>query len=421
MTALKIWAQDTRLDFPQMVSGLLDRFTRLWWECPTTTQELGQGYEFRRQLENEKRTDQAIAILDEAMLQRRRNGWNKDNLLHTLTDTFFDYTQKVFGFNPGHMQALRSYGFEEALIQFARMARQFDPSVSAMDIYQAGRNLWSMNFVQLLLGLPVEVSPSSFAYSMLYPYTDNYLDDPMINENAKRLFNRRFAGRLSGENNRPLNERERRIYALIEMVETQYDRRRYPQVYESLLAIHRAQGRSLSLLQGDISPYAVDVLGISFEKGGTSVLADGYLVAGTLTSAQQEKMFAYGALTQLVDDLEDAKNDQQAGLMTIFSQTLGHWRLDEITNRLLYFGQRVVEILAADVPPSLEPLLSFFAEAVPLVVIQAAAGQRRYYSREYVRNMQAHYPLRFSAIENRQKRLYRKSQGLSELVTALID
>lgn len=420
MTAMKIWAQDTRLDFPQMVSGLLDRFTRLWWECPTTNQELGHGYEFRRQLENEKRTDQVIAILDEAMLQPRRNGWNRDALLRSLTNTFFDYTQEVFGFDTGQMQALRSYGFEEALMQFARMARQFDPSVSAMDIYQAGRNLWSMNFVQLLLGLPVEVTPSSFAYSMLYPYTDNYLDDPLINGNAKRLFNRRFAWRLAGEDIRPLNEHERRIYALIAMVEAQYDRRQNPQVYESLLAIHRAQARSLGLLQGDISPYAVDVLGIGFEKGGTSVLADGYLVAGTLSPAQWEKMFAYGTLTQLVDDLEDAKNDQQAGLMTIFSQTLGHWRLDEITNRLLYFGQRVVEILAADTPPSLEPLLSFFAESVPLVVIQAAAGQRRYYSREYVRNMQAHYPLRFSAMEGRQKRLYRKSQGLSELVAALI-
>ena len=31
-----------------------------------------------------------------------------------------------------------------------------------------------------LLGLPVEVTPAVFAYSMLYPYTDNYLDDPAI-------------------------------------------------------------------------------------------------------------------------------------------------------------------------------------------------------------------------------------------------
>lgn len=411
---------DDRCSFPEIVEGYLSRFRSLWWECPTTPHNLGRKYEFRRQLENEKRTDQALAILDEAMLQPRSNGWNKEAVLHKLMDTFYDYTQDVFNFESGHMQALKNYGFEDALRQFAAMARQFDPSISIADIYQAGRNLWSMNFVQLLLGLPVQVSPSAFAYSMLYPYTDNYLDDPQIGEDAKRLFNRRFAQRLVGEDVAPLNGREERIYALVEMVESQFDRQRYPLVYDSLIAIHKAQTRSLILLQGDSSPYAVDVLGICFEKGGTSVLADGYLVAGDLTPVQQEKMFAYGALTQLVDDLEDAQIDQRSGLMTVFSQTLGNWRLDEITNRTMHFGTKVVEILAADAPSTLEPLITMFAEAIPLVVIRSAAGHRRYYSRDYVRNMQAHYPLRFSAVESRQKRLYRKQQGLSGLVEALI-
>lgn len=421
MSVMKVWTGDIRLDFSQAVSGLLDRFTRLWWECPTTPQDLGRNYEIRRQLENEKRTDRALAVLDEALLQPRRNGWNRESLLRKLIDTFYDYTQEIFDFEPSHMQALRAYGFEDSLRQFARMARQFDPSVPATDIYQAGRNLWSMNFVQLLLGLPIEVTPSSFAYSMLYPYTDNYLDDPRVSEDAKRLFNRRFARRLAGEEEKPLNEREQRIFTLVGMVEAQYDRRRYSQVYESLGAIHKAQARSLALLQGDVSPYAVDVLGICFEKGGTSVLADGYLVAGRLTPAQQEKMFAYGALTQLVDDLEDAQSDRQSGLMTVFSQTLGRWRLDEITNRTLCFGKRVVEILAADAAPLLNPLITLFAEAVPIVVIRAAAGHRRYFSRDYVLRMQAHYPLRFSAVESRQKRLFRKMTELSTLLDALID
>jgi hypothetical protein len=418
--ALKIWPNESRLIFPQVVEGLLDRFTRLWWECPTTNRDLGRNYELHCQLENEKRTDQTLAVLDNALLEPRRNGWDREDLLRKLTDTFFNYTQEIFGFEPGHMQALRAYGFEEALRQFARMARQFDPSITMGDIYQAGRNLWSMNFVQLLVGRPVEVTPSAFAYSMLYPYTDNYLDDPLISEDAKRLFNRRFALRLAGEMVKPLNEREERIFSLVAMVEAQYDRRRHPIVYESLLAIHKAQTRSLSLLQGDASPYAVDVLGICFEKGGTSVLADGYLVAGNLTPSQQEKMFAYGALTQLVDDLEDAQSDRESGLMTVFSQTLGRWWLDEITNRTVCFGERVVEILAADAPPLLDPLINLFREAVPLVIIQAAVGQRRYFTRDYVLTMQAHFPLRFRGMEARQKRIFRNRHELSTLLDALI-
>ena len=420
VSAVNVRSPEARTDFLRVVESLLERFKRLWWECPTTNPDLGNTYEFRRQLENEKRTDQALKVLEDAMLQPREVGWDREGLLRNLVDTFYDYTQEILGLDEGLMKALRAYGFEDALMQFAWMARRFDPAVGMTDIFQAGRNLWSMNFVQLLLGLPVEVTPSSFAYSMLYPYTDNYLDDPHVDESAKRLFNRRFARRLAGEVLEPLNVREERIYTLVGMVEGQYERRYYPQVYDSLLAIYRAQTRSLGLLRGDASPYAVDVLGICLEKGGTSVLADGYLVAGDLTPAQQEKMFAYGALTQLVDDLEDAQSDRQAGLMTVFSQTLGHLRLDEVANRVLHFGAYVVDILATDAPASLEPLMTLFHDAVPLVMIQAAAGQRRYFSHDYALNMQAHYPLRLGAMERRRKQLYRKRKELNSLVDALI-
>ena len=64
----------------------------------------------------------------------------------------------------------------------------------------------------------------------------------------------------------------------------------------------RAQCRSLELLHRTASPYEVDVLGISLEKGGTSVLADGYLVAGSLTRPQAELAFGFGAYLQIVDD-----------------------------------------------------------------------------------------------------------------------
>jgi hypothetical protein len=124
--ALRIWPNESRITFPEIVEGLLDQFVRLWWECPTTVQDLGRSYELHRQLENEKRTDQALAVLDNSLIQQGRNGLNKEDLLRKLTDTFFNYTQEIFGFEPQIMQALRAYGFEDALRQFARMARQFN-------------------------------------------------------------------------------------------------------------------------------------------------------------------------------------------------------------------------------------------------------------------------------------------------------
>ena len=69
------------------------------------------------------------------------------------------------------LDTLLTCGFREALVEFARMARRFDPTISSLDIYQASRNVWMANVIQLLLGIPIAVTPAIFAYSMLYPYT----------------------------------------------------------------------------------------------------------------------------------------------------------------------------------------------------------------------------------------------------------
>jgi hypothetical protein len=67
----------------------------------------------------------------------------------------------------------------------------------------------------------------------------------------------------------------------------------------------------------------IDVLAIGLEKGGTSILADGYLVGNTLSSAPAAFLFGWGAFLQLADDLQDVRLDGQAGLFDHFFQTAG--------------------------------------------------------------------------------------------------
>jgi hypothetical protein len=409
-----------RQEMPQRVEELLETYKRLWWDCPTSLPELGAEYSLHQQLENEKLLDHQINVFENTLNHPPQNQAESLAARQLLSDSFFEFTSAVFDFDPHQSAAIRAYGFEDILLEFARLARNFDPEISIDDIYQAGRNLWSMNFVQILLGLPVRMTPSLFAYSMLYPYTDNYLDNPAISEKDKHSFYQSFRRRLSGKPVSPNNQLEEKIYNLVNMVEGEYDRIRYPHVYESLLAIHQAQGRSVRLLQGDLSPYEVDVLGICFEKGGTSVLADGYLVAGDLTLPQQELMFAYGTLTQLVDDLEDAQSDLQAGLMTVYSQTARHWKLDSVTARTLRFGERAVQILKAGSPPDQKDLMDVIQKSVTPVLILAAAGQNRYFSRDFIAELQRHFPLRFSTLEKKRKRLYRYRREINILANTFI-
>ncbi|MFN1908542.1 hypothetical protein ACK2FV_02805 [Clostridioides difficile] len=73
--------------------------------------------------------------------------------------------------------------------QFIRDARKFDDDLPIGDIMQAMRNVWISNALQLLFGKEIYYSKANFAYSMLYPYTDNYLDNTNIDKNDKILFN----------------------------------------------------------------------------------------------------------------------------------------------------------------------------------------------------------------------------------------
>ena len=86
---------------------------------------------------------------------------------------------------------------------------------------------------------------------------------------------------MAGGRLAPAGRHEEQAWALVSLIESQYRRAEHPEVFASLCAIHRAQERSLELHRAAATG-AGDVLEIIFEKGGTSVLADSWLAAGTL-------------------------------------------------------------------------------------------------------------------------------------------
>jgi hypothetical protein len=269
------------------------------------------------------------------------------------------------------------------------------------------------------MNLPVKVTPSIFAYSMLYPYTDNYLDDPSFASETKHSFNLRFQRCLQGETVTPANPHEAVIKELVAMIEQEYDRQRFPQVWDSLLAIHAAQARSLSLVAPSASPYELDVLGITFKKGGTSVLADGYLAAGDLSPQQANFCFSYGCFTQLVDDLEDLEDDRRKGQITIFTQTLPHWRLDAITNRMIHFGRNLTELIIGFDSPSAPMLRELIQRSLDPVLLDIAGRAGSHYSRTYLHSLESHMPFRFSAVQKQRTKLERNRLLLGRMMDVL--
>ena len=394
--------------FEEIVSGLVTHFKELWWSCEPNLPDLGLAYS-----PNEKRVCESSLVncldrLGEELKRISRDRPDQKAIQARLFPLAGNFLKTTFGLEDRHVAALTSYGFAESIEEFVRQARQFDPDITTADIYQAGRNAWSMNLMQYLLGLPVEVTPAVLAYSLLYPYSDNYLDDPGLPAKEKAAFSRAFERRLEGRPVVPANPGEQKIFDLVGMIEGQFERQLYPEVYASLMAIFRAQSKSMQLQLPNASPYELDVLGLVFEKGGTAVLADGYLVAGSLTPFQREFSFYYGAFTQLMDDLEDVKQDRRDGIMTVFSQTAGHWPLDAVTGRAIVFGNGLLDAMSCFHVSGLETLEEIMRKCITPLMIDSAGRVGYLYSRRTLDEFERHFPYRFSRLKQLRRKVARR-------------
>jgi hypothetical protein len=389
------------------VAALVEGCVARWWACPTTPPDLGRRYSPAEQTSHERQLTQMAEALGTELERGAMTPENERTARERYTAEASRLAQQALGFSEGDLALMRMDDFADMLVDFARQARRFDTGLSAADVMQAGRNVMSAGLLQLLLGRPLALTPAIMAYSLLYPYSDNVLDDPALSPADKRAFNRRFQQRLTGQPLAPANDREAAIDRLVALVEGQFERERYPRVYASLLAIHAAQTRSLELLQASAAPYEVDLLGLTFDKGGTSVLADAYLAAGELSAEEEVFAFELGAFLQCVDDLEDVEVDRRAGRLSVYALAAGHWRLDALTNRTVHFGMQVLSGLDQLPGPDAAARRSFLERGLSQAVIQSAGRARRSHSHGYTRELEAHTPFRFAFVEGLTRRLSR--------------
>ena len=400
------------------VRELNQYFVDLWWESKTSLPDLGPQYTIQAQTQNEKSLlrflDQVEYIL--ANVPRSREDATSAKL--RLGAAFRCLAEESLGFTGTQMDLLPSEAFSEVSEEFVYKARAFDSKLNMEDIYQAGRNVWTANGLQWLLGLPVQLTPSIFAYSLLYPYSDNYLDDPHIARETKLDFNERLRQRLMGDALRPVNAQEQVIFDLVGRIEKQYTRVEHPAVFESLLAIYDAQSQSLNLQRRATPSGEVDVLGLSFYKGGTSVMADGYLAAGSLTVAQRQYTYGHGVLAQLLDDLEDLEEDRRAGRLSIYSQPAVGEPLDKLANRTFQMGHiilRGLDCFTVD-----EPVHDLIRHGADLLFIDAIARTDSYYAPSYLKELEAYSPYRFSFLKEQRAQFVRRHGPLGKMMEKLM-
>jgi hypothetical protein len=387
--------------FEEDLRAFIEKYIGLWQNSTTAPPASATTYTAAAQRANERETCKLIDSMEGELRdypgkKRDQAAW-RERIFASLRrfgtqscqvpDSHFDII-----FSPEYFAATRA---------FAHEARAFDMGMETAALAQALRNVWVMNCLQLFLGRQPALSPSIFAYSMLYPYTDNYLDRLDVPISSKEKACRRLGLRLSGRTIDPGDAYESAVFRLVEMIEGEFPRAAFPEVYSSLLAIHAGQVRSLSQQQQSGPADEQRLLHISVAKGGSSVLANGWLVAGKLGRAQAESFFGFGVMLQLLDDLQDLPEDRAAGHWTLFTRAAASERLDRLTSQLWDFMSRVLNAMNCCAGPRAVELRDLIRRSSIMMMQRAMAENADLYSSAYAHRMEQFSPLSFAFLRDR--------------------
>jgi hypothetical protein len=373
------------------------QFIENWRNCPEYFPDTGKRFSYLDKRIWESQFDRFISFLQaESKMQEP----NKTEIRQQC-DLFF---KKNLSFTSKELVFIFSEEMIHATKIFIQNAWQFDPDLSNEELFQALRNVWIMLGLQSFFGVKIQITASLLAYSLLYPYTDNLLDDASVDSQKKLKFCLRLALRLAGKKVESESILESQIYRLVSKIESEFNREKYPEVYQSLLAIHNAQTKSLQLLGKNSFLPEEEIFQICIKKGANSVIADGYLVLGDLDEKQFHFLYEYGAYLQILDDLQDARQDYLDGVMTCFSRQLPSENLDNLLCKTCHLGKKFHQTLK-DLYPNKNSFHGLIKRSFGLLLIASIFENQEDFSPELIRKVEKQTPFRFSFLHKRETEL----------------
>src|ERR1035438_3924733 len=212
---------------------------------------------------------------------------------------------------------------------------------------------------------------------------------------------------------------------MVQLIEEQYSRLRYPQVFDSLLAIHRAQEESIAQLDKGLrcgNPLdCSELLRISCAKGGTSVLANACLAQPRLTPEESQFAFDWGVLLQRGDDLQDVGEDLRRGSVTLFTRAAAQGKpLDSLVLQLLNFSQQVADSMDR-LPNGTGGLKGLLRMSWRSLILMAVADAQNFFSKEFLAELEPSSPFRFDFLRARNEKLTGRQAIYSILFDAFLE
>ncbi|WP_312459285.1 hypothetical protein [Proteiniclasticum sp.] len=368
------------------------------WTLPKVSilQKILHERKLRKLLE---KTLKELPDLNEESL-RQMSKEEKDELRVKLKETAKMLDQEKLLYSTPFLMEFMNLGFLESTEAFFEKSQSFEPEFKPEDLFQAVRNVWIMNCLQLLFHKPVCLTSSIFSYSLLYPYTDNYLDDPNTSSKEKSSFNHMIYDKILGNPVSAPTPYEAKVCALLDNIEREFPRDTYPSVYESLWSIQDAQSKSILQSKKEVPPQ--EILQLSFYKGGASVLADACLVKGELTPNESTFAFGYGTFLQLLDDLQDRMEDASMKHQTLYSGIPLESHLDEYIEKLLRYIDCVLTSYESEInsPVSMNDVI----RSCMRMMVESVVGKHpTYVSKNYYKTLESYSSVRLSFYPEMEK------------------
>ena len=398
-------AHVTEKNLAELIREFTGSFALTWKESPESLPPAGKVYSTEEQLEYEGLMTENLLSIRASFAQASRSKEELVDLLRSHIPVLQWVAQQLFELEDGEFEFLIHSGFLETSLAFVEEANSLDSKVEKSYLIQALPNIWVMNLLQVMFSQAVHLSSAMTAYSLLYPYTDNYLDDPSSNDLDKRRFNGRLRQILEGGVVAPNSSQEETIFNLVSKVFESYPEDQRNLTRAGLQAIHRAQMRSFTIQTGRQEVRLEDITNISIEKGGVSVLVNGCLVNPNLERSTAESLFGYGAFLQFQDDLLDCDQDLKSGIQTVFSTNGDYRTMDRQAIRLLNLGDFLFgenQLFGVALPRSITKILTRSAELIPIAGVALAPDR---FSDNLLDHLEERFPVRFGFLREQRNEL----------------
>jgi len=238
--------------------------------------------------------------------------------------------------------------FYRELMDFLTTVRHFSPELCFDEIGQAIRNYIVYAMFKVIHQVDTGFSKAGFGYSMLYPFTDNYIDSQNPSPTEKKKYNQLIRDKILGHEVHPDSWHDRKTCDLLQAIASDYPRTEDDRIYTLLLMMLEAQEESLNQQNTDIIISEEERLDISLFKGGVSVLVDRFLVNKELTHEDLHFYLGFGFFLQLADDLQDIREDSDKGYQTLFTVNLTPEHEEKLVNKLLRFLNNLMGSYSAE-------------------------------------------------------------------------